>query len=103
MATLEQDCMMQSWLMRFNDFSELGLPSTSSSRQSLQEEIGQLRLLMVQVANQEQSFTSEQVIEISALLDKKINEYMGLSEKEQQPYEDLYENRRWREDKYHRR
>ncbi|NMO96055.1 aspartyl-phosphate phosphatase Spo0E family protein [Paenibacillus lemnae] len=43
---------------------------------SLEEEIHQLRRKMEQIFLQEQSFTSEIVIEISSLLDLKINEYM---------------------------
>ncbi|MGM1048546.1 Spo0E like sporulation regulatory protein [Paenibacillus uliginis N3/975] len=43
---------------------------------SLEEEIHMLRRKMEQLFLQEQSFTSEIVIEISSLLDLKINEYM---------------------------
>ncbi|GAB6988367.1 aspartyl-phosphate phosphatase Spo0E family protein [Paenibacillus pini] len=43
---------------------------------SLEDEILMLRKKMEQIFMQEQSFTSEIVIEISSLLDLKINEYM---------------------------
>lgn len=43
---------------------------------SLEDEILMLRNKMEQIFMQEQSFTSEVVIEISSLLDLKINEYM---------------------------
>jgi hypothetical protein len=43
---------------------------------SLEDEIMMLRKKMEQIFMQEQSFTSEIVIEISSLLDLKINEYM---------------------------
>ncbi|MCJ8013342.1 aspartyl-phosphate phosphatase Spo0E family protein [Paenibacillus sp. KQZ6P-2] len=48
---------------------------------SLEDEILMLRMKMEQIFLQEQSFTSEIVIEISSLLDLKINEYMKLSPK----------------------
>jgi hypothetical protein len=44
----------------------------------LEEEIYILRTLMEKTAEDEQSFTSEMVVQISSLLDKKINEYMKL-------------------------
>lgn len=44
----------------------------------LEEEIYILRTLMEKTAEDEQSFTSEMVVYISSLLDKKINEYMKL-------------------------
>lgn len=43
---------------------------------TLEEEIHRLRLKMEEIFLQEQSFTSDIVIEISSLLDLKINEYM---------------------------
>ncbi len=45
----------------------------------LEEEIYILRTLMEKTAESEQSFTSEMVVHISSLLDKKINEYMKLN------------------------
>ena len=45
----------------------------------LQEEIRILRRQMEETFSREQSFTSETVIEISSLLDLKINEYMQLA------------------------
>lgn len=48
---------------------------------SLEEEIHMLRRKMEQIFLQEQSFTSEIVIEISSLLDLKINEYMKANPK----------------------
>jgi len=65
-------------------------PDTTSSRSPyhkrkrmnrvdiLEEEIYILRTLMEKTAEDEQSFTSEMVVHISSLLDKKINEYMKL-------------------------
>ncbi|MEK4434830.1 MULTISPECIES: aspartyl-phosphate phosphatase Spo0E family protein [Paenibacillus] len=43
---------------------------------SLEDEIHMLRRKMEQIFMEEKSFTSEIVIEISSLLDLKINEYM---------------------------
>ncbi|MNO80241.1 Spo0E like sporulation regulatory protein [compost metagenome] len=43
---------------------------------SLEDEIRILRAKMEQLFLQEKSFTSDNVIEISSLLDLKINEYM---------------------------
>lgn len=43
---------------------------------SLEDEIRVLRGRMEQLFTQEKSFTSDNVIEISSLLDLKINEYM---------------------------
>ncbi|MFK0520715.1 MULTISPECIES: aspartyl-phosphate phosphatase Spo0E family protein [Paenibacillus] len=43
---------------------------------SLEDEIHLLRRKMEQIFMEEKSFTSEIVIEISSLLDLKINEYM---------------------------
>ncbi|WP_340009543.1 aspartyl-phosphate phosphatase Spo0E family protein [Paenibacillus sp. FSL K6-0276] len=43
---------------------------------SLEDEIRILRSKMEQLFLQEKSFTSDNVIEISSLLDLKINEYM---------------------------
>ncbi|MCG7378962.1 aspartyl-phosphate phosphatase Spo0E family protein [Paenibacillus sp. ACRSA] len=43
---------------------------------SLEDEIHLLRLKMEQIFLEEKSFTSDIVIEISSLLDLKINEYM---------------------------
>ena len=54
--------------------------NTSAHKLSLEQEILILRSRMEQIFMQEQSFTSQHVIEISCLLDLKINEYMkGLS------------------------
>ncbi|MGO4530633.1 aspartyl-phosphate phosphatase Spo0E family protein [Paenibacillus sp. 2TAF8] len=43
---------------------------------SLEDEIRMLRSKMEQIFLEEKSFTSDVVIEISSLLDLKINEYM---------------------------
>ncbi|HWO53148.1 aspartyl-phosphate phosphatase Spo0E family protein [Paenibacillus sp. FSL M7-1455] len=51
----------------------------SAKNISLEDEILMLRNKMEQIFMQEQSFTSEVVIEISSLLDLKINEYMKSS------------------------
>lgn len=49
----------------------------SSEREfTLEDEISWLRSQMEQIFVREQSFTSEIVIEVSSLLDLKINEYM---------------------------
>ncbi|WP_410512158.1 aspartyl-phosphate phosphatase Spo0E family protein [Paenibacillus sp. BR2-3] len=48
----------------------------SSHRPSLEDEIRILRGRMEQLFIQENSFTSDNVIEISSMLDLKINEYM---------------------------
>jgi hypothetical protein len=50
---------------------------SSSPEQFLEEEIYFLRRRMEQMFMQEQSLTSESVIEVSSLLDHKINEYMN--------------------------
>ncbi len=49
---------------------------SSPSRASLEDEIQQLRKKMEQTAAEQQSLTSEPVVEISSRLDAKINEYM---------------------------
>jgi hypothetical protein len=62
---------------------ELGSPwfyrpvKSASPEQFLEDEIYFLRRRMEQMFNQEQSLTSESVIEVSSLLDRKINEYMN--------------------------
>ncbi|WP_239712339.1 aspartyl-phosphate phosphatase Spo0E family protein [Paenibacillus sp. 19GGS1-52] len=48
----------------------------SERRLSLEDEIQELRSRMEQLFIQENSFTCDNVIEISSLLDLKINEYM---------------------------
>ncbi len=48
----------------------------NARRLSLEDEIRTLRSRMEQLFVQENSFTSAKVIEISSLLDLKINEYM---------------------------
>lgn len=50
--------------------------NVSSSLLELEQEIRVLRKQMEQMFQQEQSFTADNVIEISSLLDLKINEYM---------------------------
>lgn len=50
---------------------------TASPDQYLEDEIYFLRRRMEQMFNQEQSLTSDSVIELSHLLDYKINEYMN--------------------------
>ncbi|WP_227013851.1 aspartyl-phosphate phosphatase Spo0E family protein [Paenibacillus psychroresistens] len=49
---------------------------TASPEQFLEDEIYFLRRRMEQMFNQEQSLTSDSVLELSHLLDHKINEYM---------------------------
>lgn len=57
-----------------------GLPrakgDANARRLSLEDEIQMLRSRMEQLFMQEKSFTSDNVIAISSLLDLKINEYM---------------------------
>ncbi|UHA76130.1 aspartyl-phosphate phosphatase Spo0E family protein [Paenibacillus sp. 481] len=50
--------------------------NVSSELLALEDEICILRKQMEQMFQEEQSFTAEKVIEISRLLDVKINEYM---------------------------
>lgn len=50
--------------------------ATSSSIRRLEDEIYALRMKMEQSFVEEATFTSEQVIGLSRLLDTKINEYM---------------------------
>jgi hypothetical protein len=50
---------------------------SASPEQFLEDEIYFLRRRMEQMFMQEQSLTSESVIEASSLLDNKINEYMN--------------------------
>ncbi|MBO2943511.1 aspartyl-phosphate phosphatase Spo0E family protein [Paenibacillus sp. F411] len=61
-----------------SDREEWNVETADSEPQdiSLEEEIHLLRQRMEQIFLEEQSFTSEIVIEISSLLDLKINEYM---------------------------
>jgi len=55
----------------------------------LEEEIYILRTLMEKTAEDEQSFTSEMVVHISRLLDRKINEYMKLDRNRKMLYPEL--------------
>ncbi|WP_106766604.1 aspartyl-phosphate phosphatase Spo0E family protein [Paenibacillus faecalis] len=66
-----------------HEHGEWSMKSAKSTPQdiSLEEEIHMLRRKMEQIFLQEQSFTSEIVIEISSLLDLKINEYMKANPK----------------------
>jgi hypothetical protein len=50
--------------------------SASNRAISLEDEIAMLRSKMEHIFSQEKSFTSDNVIEISSLLDLKINEFM---------------------------
>jgi hypothetical protein len=52
---------------------------TTTPVQLLEDEIYFLRRRMEQMFNQEQSLTSDSVIELSNLLDHKINEYMNIN------------------------
>jgi hypothetical protein len=68
LKTREQDLSSQ-WFYR---------PIKSASpEQFLEDEIYFLRRRMEHMFIQEQSLTSESVIEVSSLLDRKINEYMN--------------------------
>lgn len=53
----------------------------AGSPYTLEDEIRILRCKMVQLFQQENSFTSDNVIEISSLLDLKINEFMKTYQK----------------------
>ncbi|KOP66880.1 aspartyl-phosphate phosphatase Spo0E family protein [Paenibacillus solani] len=61
-----------------NNHGKWSIKSAKStpSEITLEDEIHMLRRKMEQIFLEEQSFTSEIVIEISSLLDLKINEYM---------------------------
>ena len=78
-------CLEYSGLAQFkykypkhnSDEERLGSPDHTTFQEiSLAEEIYLLRSRMEQLVLQEKSFTSEVVIEISSLLDLKINAYM---------------------------
>jgi hypothetical protein len=56
------------WFLRKN--------KQSSAAVSLDDEIYQLRRKLEQLVLDEKSLTSQEVVEISVMLDKKINEYM---------------------------
>ncbi|WP_229752655.1 aspartyl-phosphate phosphatase Spo0E family protein [Paenibacillus physcomitrellae] len=56
-------------------FESRGIPALNR-RLSLEDEIRLLRSRMEKIFMEEQSFTSDIVVEISTLLDLKINEYM---------------------------
>jgi hypothetical protein len=56
------------WLLRNN--------KQSTAQVSLDDEIYQLRRKLEQLVLDEKSLTSQEVVEISVMLDKKINEYM---------------------------
>lgn len=58
-----------------------GKKKQSSSALSLEEEIYQLRLKLAERVQQDKSLTSPEVVEISMMLDKKINEYMSHNKK----------------------
>lgn len=61
----------------FSGSGKLSSKGDASARiLSLEDEIRILRTKMEQLFLQEKSFTSDNVIEISSLLDLKINEYM---------------------------
>lgn len=63
------------WMPVTNVCNEVGAPPSYNDR-SLQEEIDLLRRRMTETFLQEDSFTAEPVMEISRMLDLKINEYM---------------------------
>ncbi|WP_254639271.1 aspartyl-phosphate phosphatase Spo0E family protein [Cohnella sp. GbtcB17] len=67
-----------NWASARNVYSEVGAPPSYNDR-SLIEEIDQLRRRMTETFLREDSFTAEPVMEISRMLDVKINEYMRLS------------------------
>lgn len=56
---------------------------------ALEDEICALRKQMEQVFQEEQSFTAGNVIEISSMLDSKINEYMRSHDKKYHHHEEV--------------
>ncbi|WP_086074700.1 aspartyl-phosphate phosphatase Spo0E family protein [Paenibacillus camerounensis] len=70
------DCYLPSY--RGGYYLQTGHPAVDAAarKRTLEDEILALRSRMEQIFVQEKSFTSELVIEISCLLDLKINEYM---------------------------
>lgn len=48
----------------------------SPTKKSLEDEISRLRMKMEQAVWQEQSLTTDVVVQLSSMLDHKINEYM---------------------------
>ncbi|CAI6046145.1 aspartyl-phosphate phosphatase Spo0E family protein [Cohnella sp. JJ-181] len=66
-----------TWVPVRNTYSEVDAPPSYNDR-SLQEEIDLLRRRMTETFLREDSFTAEPVMEISRMLDVKINEYMRL-------------------------
>lgn len=54
------------------------MSSNPSPSISLEEEIYDLRRRMEQAASSESSLTAPKVVEISMILDRKLNEYMGI-------------------------
>lgn len=72
------DCYMPSYSGEcYPGSGQRSSASDAAARKlSLEHEILILRSRMEQLFMQEQSFTSEHVIEISCMLDLKINEYM---------------------------
>ncbi|GAB6926806.1 hypothetical protein JCM10914A_07890 [Paenibacillus sp. JCM 10914] len=66
-----------------NNHGKWSIESAKANPQelTLEDEIHMLRRKMEQIFLEEQSFTSEIVIEISSLLDLKINEYMRANPK----------------------
>ncbi|RUT28474.1 aspartyl-phosphate phosphatase Spo0E family protein [Paenibacillus zeisoli] len=70
-----EDDKSQQWTTKENPLA------SSSISESLEDEILVLRNRMERLFMQEQSFTSDIVIEISSLLDLKINEFMKSNKK----------------------
>lgn len=67
-----------AWMPVRNVCTEVGAPPSMNDK-SLQEEIDMLRRRMTETFLQEDSFTAEPVMELSRMLDLKINEYMKMS------------------------
>lgn len=70
-----EDHKSQQWTTKENPLA------SSSISETLEDEILALRNRMERLFMQEQSFTSDIVIEISSLLDLKINEFMKSNKK----------------------
>lgn len=71
---IAEDHKSEQWTTKENTLA-------SSDSESLEDEILVLRNRMERLFLQEQSFTSDIVIEVSSLLDLKINEFMKSTKK----------------------
>lgn len=65
-------------MRKSSSVSPVPIEQIVSARQRLADEIYALRLVLEQVSMSELSLSSDQVVELSGRLDRKINEYMKL-------------------------